>query len=66
MRLQPASGVRRRLRTLPLAAERQTLIWLDSVKRADRSLPHGCELLSQHALSVLFVLQIRLVGGTAF
>ena len=28
--------------------------------------PHRCEFLSQHALSVLFVLQIRLVGGTAF
>jgi hypothetical protein len=42
------------------------LIWLDSVKRADCSLPHGCESLSEHALSVPFVLQIRLVGGTAF
>jgi hypothetical protein len=44
----------------------RTLIWLDSVKRADRSLLTVVSPLSQHALSVLFVLQIRLVGGTAF
>jgi hypothetical protein len=32
-----------------------------------RPLPtHRHEFLSQHALSVLFVLQIRLVGGTVF
>jgi len=27
-------------------AEAGTLIWLDSVKKADRCLPHGCESLS--------------------
>jgi len=43
-----------------------TLIWLDSVKRADRSCLTVVSPLSQHALSVRFVFQIRLVGGTTF
>ena len=43
-----------------------TLIWLSSVNWADLSRLTVVSSLSQHARSVLFVLQIRLVGGITF
>jgi len=54
----------KRLLALRLSAER--LIWLSSVKWAEivRLIVH--EFRSQPALSGRFVLQVRLVGDTAF
>jgi hypothetical protein len=53
------------VRRAAAASEPQALIWLSSVKSAHLSRPIVMSS-SEPALSVLFVLQVRLVGGTAF
>jgi hypothetical protein len=42
------------------------LIWLSAVNRAERSRLIDREFLFTSTLFVLFVLQVRLVGDTAF
>ena len=47
-------------------AERRAVDMAVSCQTRRPLLPHRHEFSSQHALSVLFGLQVRLVGGTAF
>jgi len=65
--LEPsARNCRAKVGALPPRLSASPLIWLSAVNWADRSRLIVCALLSQHALSVPVVLQVRLVGGIAF